>query len=140
MKNSSACVFNRGERAPLQAAAVVVDAQLLPAAGAEQVVLARFERGDVLQGESLTEVRSRWRRFRATFAVDEPTLLVTHDAVVRVALLDISGRPLADFWDMRVENAAFAVVEAAGSTWTLLDDNVNSHLAELRAAVETQAL
>ncbi len=92
------------------------------------------------QGESLTEVRSRWRRFRATFAVDEPTLLVTHDAVVRVALLDIAQRPLADFWAMRVENAGFAIVEVDGARWTLVDEGVSDHLAGLRATIESQAL
>jgi broad specificity phosphatase PhoE len=92
------------------------------------------------QGESLTDVLARWRRFRASFAVDEPTLLVTHDAIVRIALLDITQRPLGDFWAMRVENAAYAVVDVDGSTWTLVDDNVNAHLAGLRAATEKQAL
>ncbi len=91
-------------------------------------------------GESLLDVCARWRRFRATFSVEAPTLLVTHDAVVRVALLDITQRPLEDFWTIRVENAAYAVVEAHGSTWTLLEENANGHLANLRAATETQAL
>jgi broad specificity phosphatase PhoE len=92
------------------------------------------------QGESLADVLGRWRRFRATFAVDEPTLLVTHDAIVRVALLDITQRPLGDFWAMHVENAAYAVVDVDGAAWTLVDDNVNGHLADLRASTETQAL
>jgi broad specificity phosphatase PhoE len=92
------------------------------------------------QGESLTDVLARWRRFRASFAVDAPTLLVTHDAVVRIALLDIMQRPLGDFWSMRVENAAYAVVDVEGETWTLVDENVNAHLADLRAAIESQAL
>ncbi len=92
------------------------------------------------QGESLADVLQRWRRFRAVFAVDEPTLLVTHDAIVRVALLDITGRPLGDFWAMHVENAAFAVVDVVGDQWTLVAENVNAHLADLRASTEEQAL
>jgi broad specificity phosphatase PhoE len=92
------------------------------------------------QGESLTDVLARWRRFRASFAVDEPTLLVTHDAIVRVALLDITHRPLGDFWAMRVENAAYAVVEVDGPRWTLVEENVNAHLAGLHASTEKQAL
>ncbi len=92
------------------------------------------------QGESLADVLARWRRFRASFAVEEPTLLVTHDAMVRIALLDITQRPLGDFWALRVENAAYAVVETAGTAWTLVDDNVNAHLAGLRASTEKQAL
>jgi broad specificity phosphatase PhoE len=98
--------------------------------------------GDVAfeDGESLTDVMARWRRFRASFAVAEPTLLVTHDAIVRIALLDITQRPLGDFWAMHVENAAYAIVDVAGDAWTLVADNVNDHLADLRASTETQAL
>lgn len=92
------------------------------------------------EGESLADVMARWRRFRATFAVDRPTLIVTHDAVVRVALLDIAQRPLAAFWGARVENAAYAVVEADGAQWTLLEESVNAHLAGQRAETATQAL
>ncbi len=91
-------------------------------------------------GESLRDVAARWRRFRASFAVDVPTLLVTHDAIVRVALLDIAGRDLADFWSTRVENAAFAVVDVEGPQWTLAIESVNDHLAGQRAATESQAL
>jgi broad specificity phosphatase PhoE len=92
------------------------------------------------QGESLADVLARWSRFRASFAVDEPTLLVTHDAIVRTALLDITHRPLADFWAMRVENAAYAVIDVDGPEWTLVHETVNDHLADLRAATERQAL
>jgi broad specificity phosphatase PhoE len=92
------------------------------------------------QGESLADVLARWRRFRAAFVVDQPTLLVTHDAIVRVALLDIMQRPLADFWAVRVENAAYAVVDVVGSTWTLVEENVNAHLAGMHASTEAQAL
>jgi broad specificity phosphatase PhoE len=92
------------------------------------------------QGESLTDVMARWRRFRAAFVVDEPTLLVTHDAIVRIALLDIKDRPLGDFWAMHVENAAYAVVDVDGAGWTLVEENVNAHLADLRASTEKQAL
>ncbi len=92
------------------------------------------------EGESLADVLARWRRFRASFAVDVPTLLVTHDAIVRVALLEIAERPLADFWSVRVENAAYAVVEADGARWTIVEDSVSAHLDGQRAVTETQAL
>jgi broad specificity phosphatase PhoE len=59
-------------------------------------------------GESLPDVMARWQRFRATFAVTEPTLIVTHDAIVRIALLDIAQRPLTAFWETQVENAGYA--------------------------------
>lgn len=94
-----------------------------------------------LEGESLADVVARWRRFRAAFTVEVPTLLVTHDAIVRVALCDISGRPLDDFWQIPVENGAYAIVEVdATGAWTLRTESVADHLAELRAAIEKQAL
>jgi broad specificity phosphatase PhoE len=92
------------------------------------------------EGESLQDVLARWRRFRAASAVDVPTLLVTHDAIVRVALIDIAGRDLSEFWATRVENAAYAVVEVEGPRWTLAVESVNEHLGGRRAATETQAL
>ncbi len=92
------------------------------------------------QGESLRDVAARWARFRAILRVDVPTLLVTHDAIVRAALLDIQHRPLGDFWSIRVENAAYAVVEVEGERWTLVEESVSAHLSNMRAATESQAL
>jgi hypothetical protein len=57
-----------------------------------------------------------------------------------VALLDIAQRSLTDFWSMRVENAAYAVVDVDGARWSLAEESVNGHLAERRAATESQAL
>lgn len=91
-------------------------------------------------GESLVTVHERWVRFRASFVVDVPTLIVTHDAIVRIALLDITGRDLAAFWMVNVENAAYAVVACDGAAWRLVDENVNKHLGALRAPVAGQAL
>jgi probable phosphoglycerate mutase len=92
------------------------------------------------EGESLRDVAARWHRFRELLRVDVPTLLVTHDAIVRVALLDIARRPLEDFWSTRVENAAYAIAEVEGERWTLLEESVSLHLSENRAAIESQAL
>jgi broad specificity phosphatase PhoE len=92
------------------------------------------------EGESLRDVAARWQRFRAQLRIDTPTLIVTHDAIVRVALLDIAQRPLEDFWKTRVENAAYAVAEVEGTHWTLVDESVSLHLSEGRAAIESQAL
>jgi broad specificity phosphatase PhoE len=92
------------------------------------------------EGESLRDVAARWSRFRAFLTIDAPTLLVTHDAIVRAALLDIAKRPLSDFWSIQVENAAYAVVEVEGDRWTLLEESVNAHLTGTRAATESQAL
>ncbi len=92
------------------------------------------------EGESLRDVAARWKRFRANLRIEVPTLIVTHDAIVRVALLDIAQRPLTDFWSTRVENAGYAVVEADGPGWTLVEESVSMHLAEQRASTESQAL
>jgi phosphoserine phosphatase len=92
------------------------------------------------EGESLRDVLARWQRFRASLRVDAPTLILTHDAIVRAALLDIQQRPLSDFWNVRVENAGYAIVETSGDNWTLLEESVSDHLAEQRAAIESQAL
>jgi broad specificity phosphatase PhoE len=92
------------------------------------------------EGESLRDVAARWQRFRARLRVDVPTLIVTHDAIVRVALLDIAQRPLSDFWKTRVENAAYAVADVEGDHWTLVEESVSLHLSEGRAAIESQAL
>jgi broad specificity phosphatase PhoE len=92
------------------------------------------------EGESLADVMTRWKRFRATFRVTKPTLIVTHDAIVRIALLDIKGQPLTAFWDTQVENAGYAIVDVAGPSWTLVEESVSAHLADMRATIESQAL
>lgn len=93
-----------------------------------------------VDGEALTDVLERWRRFRRTFDPRVPTLAVTHDAVIRVALCDIRERRLERFWDGTVDNAGFAVIDVDGDRWTLREENVTAHLAELRASTEKQAL
>lgn len=93
-----------------------------------------------VDGEALTDVLARWQRFRTGFAPTVPTLIVTHDAVVRVALCDIMGRPLADFWKTQVENAGYAVIDIVDGTWTLLEESISEHLADLRAPIAEQAL
>ncbi len=91
-------------------------------------------------GESLADVRRRWDDFAATFASVSPTLVVTHDAVVRVALVAALGRELDAFWQTTVENGAYAVFEAGPAGWALVDECVSEHLGDLRAEVESQAL
>jgi phosphoserine phosphatase len=100
-------------------------------------------------GENLAQVLERWRDFATSFRPKAPALVVTHDAVVRVALLHATGRGLEDFWNARVENGAYAVFEATaphavsetGATrWTLVEDIVATHLGALRASTEGQAL
>jgi broad specificity phosphatase PhoE len=93
-------------------------------------------------GETLAEVTARWNAFAASVLAqpDEDLLVVTHDAVVRAALLALQDRPLADFWQMPVENAAFARIERAGGRLRLVEACHTEHLAGLRAPVAGQAL
>jgi probable phosphoglycerate mutase len=91
-------------------------------------------------GENIAQVLARWRDFAGSFTPVAPALVVTHDAVVRVALVDATSRGLEDFWKARVENGAYAVFDVDGGRWTLVEERVNSHLGALRAPIEGQAL
>jgi broad specificity phosphatase PhoE len=92
-------------------------------------------------GETLTDVLDRWRSFAADAArFESDTLVVTHDAVVRCALVDLQQRPLDDFWRVRVENAAFATVAVEDGTLRLIDECTTEHLGGIRADVAEQAL
>lgn len=92
-------------------------------------------------GESLDDVLARWQSFaRDAARTTHDTLVMTHDAVVRCALVALSGRTLADFWEMRVENAAFATLEAHAGRLKLSDECDVRHLAGVRADPRGQAL
>lgn len=92
-------------------------------------------------GETLGQVRDRWRAFAATLTGEGGDLLVvTHDAVVRCALLDVTGRPLDDLWHLRVENGGFALLENDGGRLRVVEECVVSHLAGLRSPLAGQAL
>jgi broad specificity phosphatase PhoE len=92
-------------------------------------------------GESLQDVADRWNAFAADLAKgSENTLVVSHDAVLRIALLEFAGRPLDDLWKVSVENAAFAVIERVDNTLVLREESRTAHLADLRASIAGQAL
>ena len=73
------------------------------------VAYALFRRGR----DARSIVVARWDQFARSFAPHERRLLlvVTHDAIVRAAPSTSTGCPLSDFWNIRVENAAYAIVE-----------------------------
>jgi probable phosphoglycerate mutase len=91
-------------------------------------------------GETLVDVRDRWRAFAAALQADAPTLVVTHDAVVRVALVEGTGGALGGFWDARVANGAFAEFDVDAHGWRLIVDHHDAHLGALKVSVEGQAL
>jgi broad specificity phosphatase PhoE len=91
-------------------------------------------------GETLAQVGTRWRSFAADFDATLPALVVTHDAVVRVAIVAAQNRSLDELWEVHVENAAFAEFEVGPGGWTLVNENHNTHLDGLQAATHGQAL
>jgi broad specificity phosphatase PhoE len=93
-------------------------------------------------GETLLDVRARWRAFAETALAGEErdVLIVTHDAVVRCALLDVTGRRLQEFWRPKVENAGFARLERDGRKLRVVEECVVSHLTGVRASLAGQAL
>ena len=53
-------------------------------------------------GESLAAVLERWRAFAPELRKAGNVLVVTHDAVIRCALVDLLGLTLDDFWKVKV--------------------------------------
>jgi broad specificity phosphatase PhoE len=91
------------------------------------------------QGDSMQKVAERWMDFTSE-PVRVPTLVVTHDAVVRAAIVLAQGRSLDEMWKVRMENAAYARFDASSAGWRLLEECRSTHLGALRADVARQAL
>jgi phosphoserine phosphatase len=91
-------------------------------------------------GESLADVDARWRSFAASPPVDADAVVVTHDILVRLAILAATNRPLAQLWEAEVENAAYAVFNINDGRWQLVRECCTAHLLGLRADVSSQAL
>lgn len=92
-------------------------------------------------GENLEAVAGRWRSLAADLGdTKSDVALVTHDAVVRAALLDLCGRPLTEFWQPRVLNGGYArCLIMAGASY-LLDECCHDHLAGIMSDRQLQAL
>lgn len=91
------------------------------------------------QGDSMQHVAERWLEF-ASEPVRIPTLVVTHDAVVRAAIILAQNRSLDEMWTVHMENAAYARFDTTPGGWRLVQENVNGHLRGVRADVARQAL
>lgn len=90
-------------------------------------------------GESLHDVEHRWRAFVQRLADADDVAIVTHDVVVRVAILAAAQRSLAQLWEPAVRNGAYARFRGGGS-WELLDGCVDAHLGSLVVDTAAQAL
>ncbi|MDQ2680711.1 MAG: histidine phosphatase family protein [Candidatus Eremiobacteraeota bacterium] len=91
-------------------------------------------------GESMLQVHERWEQFSRSFQDSAETLIITHDAIVRVAILAGSSRPLSDFWKARVTNGAYAQFWVEDGRWHLERECVEAHLAGLQSDAQAQAL
>jgi broad specificity phosphatase PhoE len=92
-------------------------------------------------GETLRDVDARWRDFAASLAgYKEDVLILSHDAVLRVAILAAKNAPLDRFWNVKAENGAFARFTPDRPQWTLVEECFVEHLADARASVAEQAL
>lgn len=92
-------------------------------------------------GETLQDVDARWRAFAASLAgCKEDVLVLSHDAVLRIAILAAKDAPLGRFWNVRAENGAFARFTPDRPQWTLVEECFTEHLADARASIAGQAL
>lgn len=91
-------------------------------------------------GESLNDVLGRWRTFVGGLSGKNDVAVVTHDAIVRLAVLDASGREPAQFWTPNVGNGAYAVLEFDGVSTRVIEDCANDHLGSLAVDTSLQAL
>lgn len=91
-------------------------------------------------GESVRAVDARWRSFAAACPANLDAIVVTHDILVRLAILAATNRPFARLWDAPAENGAYALFEVENGEWRLLDECCCEHLAGMRADLNRQAL
>ncbi len=90
-------------------------------------------------GESLPDVDRRWRAFAQRLGDADDVLIVTHDVIVRLAILAATNRPLERLWEPRVVNGGYAEF-AGGGGWKLLRECVDDHLVGSLADTASQAL
>jgi phosphoserine phosphatase len=91
-------------------------------------------------GESLADVDARWRSFAGTRPADADAIVVTHDIIVRLAILAATNQPLAQLWEPKAENAGYAIFEINDARWQLVSECCTAHLTGLRSDINRQAL
>lgn len=92
-------------------------------------------------GESLGDVHRRWRAFVSGLgSFPSPLLIVTHDVIVRLAVLDARNEPLSRFSAIASENAALCEMSRHEDALRLVRVNDTSFLGADRADAASQAL
>jgi phosphoserine phosphatase len=95
-------------------------------------------------GESLADVEARWEEFVDSLSEHGDAVVVTHDVVVRLAILSATKRPHKNLWTARVCNGGYAVLQLEGSGEArhvrLLDECRDAHLGTLFVDPNAQAL
>lgn len=91
-------------------------------------------------GETLRDVERRWAAFAATLDGKNDTVVITHDVLVRLAILTATDRPLSRFWEPRVVNGGYARFSRDRDRWRLLDECCDEHLDGLLVDAGAQAL
>jgi len=91
-------------------------------------------------GERLADVRERWQTFIRSLDGKTNVVVVTHDVLVRIAILEATGRSLAHLWEPRVINGGFATLWAGGDGLQLREECSVGHLKDLVVDVAQQAL
>ena len=84
--------------------------------------------------------RAGLRLHRRCAAKNDDVIIVTHDVLVRIAVLLASGRPLMSLWEPRVQNGGYAALFVAAQRWEVVDECRDEHLEGIRADVTRQAL
>lgn len=91
-------------------------------------------------GENLDQVRVRLDSFvRHLPAVGPMLLAVTHDVIVRIAILLAQGKPLSAFNEFQVDNAALNEFEVRNGILNAIRLNDTTHLGSLRSDAQSQA-
>jgi len=90
-------------------------------------------------GETLEAVTQRWNNFADDFRPPAPTLIVTHDVLVRLALIESGSYDPSEFWTIPCTNCGYAIFDVT-DRWRLVDPFVDRHLAGLSTDTSAQAL
>jgi|SRR5579872_1078643 len=92
-------------------------------------------------GESLADVAARWNDFVTDLPTTaSPLLVVTHDVIVRLAVLAAQGKGPEAYYEVVVENAAITEIAMENGAFSIVRINDAGHLDGIRADIATQAL